>query len=142
MTEPGLGARAVAIDLDEQPQVLTQVVMAGMLAALDRGFLDIAVYPLDLTIRPRAVWLRQLRLDLGLIADQSERMQALEVRLVACGLPEAIALASAPQPPAACHSPQKMRFIPFSGLCLCSQWAKVLPGASFSRHVNVLPHEV
>jgi hypothetical protein len=60
---------AVVVGIYEKLQVLPELVMAGVMVALDRGVLDGSVHPLDLTIRPRAARLGQAMLDLGLHAE-------------------------------------------------------------------------
>ena len=57
--------------------------MADVMVALDRGVLDGAVHPLDLSVRPRAARLGQAMLDLGLLAGPIERVPAVDTRLVA-----------------------------------------------------------
>ena len=49
----GLEPAAVVVGIDEQLQVVPQLIMAGVMVALDRGVLDGAVHPLDLTVGPR-----------------------------------------------------------------------------------------
>lgn len=52
--------------------------MADAMVALDRGVLDGAVHPLDLTVRPGTAWLGQAMLDPGLLAGRVERMPAVD----------------------------------------------------------------
>ena len=46
----GLEPAAVVVGVHDQLQVLSQLVMAGVMVALDRGVLDGAARPLDLAI--------------------------------------------------------------------------------------------
>lgn len=51
-TAPGLQPSAVIVGIDEVIEVCDQLIVAIVVIALDRRFLDGAVHPLDLTVGP------------------------------------------------------------------------------------------
>jgi len=64
------------VGINEGLQVLSQLVVAVVVVALDRGFLDRAIHALDLSVGPGMVGLGRSVLDVVGQADSIEHMQA------------------------------------------------------------------
>ena len=59
----------MVVGVEEQLKVLVELLVALVVVAFDGCFLEGAVHPLDLTIGPRMVRLRQSMFDAMLVAD-------------------------------------------------------------------------
>jgi predicted RNA methylase len=68
----------MVVGVDEQLQVRPELFVGLVVIALDRGVLDGAVHPLDLTVGPGMVGLGQTMLDAVLVADAVEHVPAVE----------------------------------------------------------------
>ncbi len=74
----GLQPTGMVVGVDEQLEVRPELFVGLVVVALDRGILDGAVHPLDLTVGPRMVGLGQAMLDAVLVADAIEHVAAVE----------------------------------------------------------------
>lgn len=73
-TLEGLKPATKVVGIDKVSEVLPQLHMIVIAEALDRGFLDGPVHPLDLPIGPRMFDLGQAVFDAILLADPTEDM--------------------------------------------------------------------
>ena len=73
----------MVVGIHEELQVHPELVVGVVVVALDRGVLDGAVHPLDLTVGPRMVHLGQPMLDVVLAADAVEDVLAVPYVLLA-----------------------------------------------------------
>lgn len=74
----GLQPTGMVVGVDEQLQVRPELFVGLAVIALDRGVLDGAVHPLDLTVGPGMVGLGQTMLEAVLVADAVEHGPAVE----------------------------------------------------------------
>ncbi len=72
----GLEPATEVVGGDEVGEVLPQLIMAVVMVTFDRRFLDGAVHPFDLTIRPRVPRFGQPVFDVEVRAGQFEGMAA------------------------------------------------------------------
>lgn len=72
----GLQATAVIVGVDEEPEVLTQLVVIVVVVTFDRGILDRTLHLVDLAVRPRMIGLVEPVFDAMLVADLVEAVDS------------------------------------------------------------------